>query len=90
MISLSIGRDVNGNKVLKATRSGWRGFSVQTLGNLEYTHSVRSDEDLDYGRALAELKEYVIYFGTPYQLGVLGIETGENVRKQQSNRYKLG
>ena len=33
-----IGRDANGNKTVKITKPGWKGFSIQTNGNLPIAH----------------------------------------------------
>ena len=69
MIILKLGRDRNGNKVLRVSRRGARGFSVQTLGNLPRVH--RNGLDVDYATALSELRAYVAQYGTARQKELL-------------------
>ena len=35
---MTIGRDTNGNKTVKIKKSGYRGFSIQSNGNLPISH----------------------------------------------------
>lgn len=66
-VSYKIGRDVNGNKILRVqSREG--GFSIQTNGNLPQTHrdGVTSETD-------AEVCAYVAKHGTERQKRILGI-----------------
>ena len=78
-IKLSIGRDVNGNKVLKIRRIGCRGFSIQTNGNLPKSHNI-SITDLsknllwENSEVKKELIDYVNQHGSARQKVVLKIE----------------
>ena len=67
-VCYSIGRDKNGNKLLRVKTSGRGGFSIQTNGNLPQTHrdGVTSETD-------AEVCAYVRRHGTARQRRILGI-----------------
>lgn len=74
LADLSLGRDINGNKLLKIKfrpkyRLG-RGFSVQTLQNLPQTHSMNKYLFMTLGGqsiAVKELVNYIYKFGTKRQ-----------------------
>jgi hypothetical protein len=67
--TLSLSRDINGNKTLKVTRhDGGRGFSIQTLGNLPKTH-----RDGITDATADELHAYIKAHGTEGQRKALGI-----------------
>jgi len=57
-----IGRDKNGNKTVKVTHAGLRGFSIQTNGNLPRTH-----RDGVGSWTQGEVSEYVKNYGTEKQ-----------------------
>lgn len=70
---MKISRDVNGNKVLLVTGRDLgdtkiRGFSIQTLGNLPYTHKNDLHCELT---TKEEVFEYVSEFGTERQKDLL-------------------
>jgi hypothetical protein len=68
MNSYKIGRDRNGNKVVKVVPAKGRGFSIQTNGNLHRTHR--------YGIGAwtnDEVKTYVAACGTAQEKRVMGI-----------------
>ena len=71
VISLSLGRDTNGNKTLKVAIADKAGFAIQTNSNLPKTHRMTSD-DLNYRVAIGELKKWVRLFGTVHQRNVTG------------------
>lgn len=69
---LKLGRDTNGNKLLKVSFvDGTRGFSVQTNGNLPKTNSM-SKHDFIHSRAENELRGYIKEYGTERQKELLG------------------
>ncbi len=73
-INLKISRDTNGNKTLQVKRLGYRGFSVQTNGNLRVTHNYSKGlitEDCQYCIALTELSHYVTEYGTVAQQSLI-------------------
>jgi hypothetical protein len=59
-----LGRDVNGNKLLKVKKGG-KTFSIQTLGNLPEVHRQRIEVDPII--AEKEVTNYVTNFGTKRQ-----------------------
>ncbi len=65
---LSIGRDVNGNKVLRIKPTGARGFSIQTNGNMPATdrHGIGT-------HTWGELRKYVSAFGTERERAICGL-----------------
>lgn len=70
---MKISRDTNGNKILKVEKSDtvngdFRGFSIQTNGNLSLTHSM----GLNYA-TMIEVKTYVKQYGTIKQREALGL-----------------
>ena len=69
---LEIRKDRNGNKILYYSNGYYRGFSVQTNGNLPETHKMNK-EDFSPLTAQKELNEYVEKYGTEREKGLLGI-----------------
>lgn len=69
-MDLSLSRDINGNKTLKLSCPGIRGFSVQTNGNLPDTHRM-TKHDLDRNIAINELNSYIMIYGTDRQKLIL-------------------
>lgn len=67
MKTLGIGRDRNGNRVLRVGVEGGRGFSVQTNGNLPRTH-----RDGVGSWTWGEVAYWVQRHGTERQRAVLG------------------
>lgn len=64
---LRMGRDTNGNRILKVSfRDDRRGFSVQTNGNLPETHNFPFGTFTDY-IAEHELRAYITKYGTDKQ-----------------------
>ncbi len=74
-INLKISRDNNGNKTVKVKRLGFRGFSVQTLGNMPKTHrdSMKGliTDPMLYCVALTELTDFVASYGTTAQKALI-------------------
>jgi urate oxidase len=73
-ISFKLDRNINGNKIVKITRSGFTGFSLQTLGNLPHTHRRPMKErftDYDYFVVLTEVSNYVAKHGTVKQKALI-------------------
>lgn len=66
-MKLRLSRDENGNKVLKVSVAGLRGFSVQTLVNMPKTHKMKHGESFDEETALQELNAYISRYGTQKQ-----------------------
>ena len=67
---MKVAKDINGNKVLKINGFGFRGFSIQTLWNLPYTHKnglhcIKTTK--------TEVFEYVANHGTKYQKQALQV-----------------
>lgn len=62
----SIGRDRNGNRVLRVKPRHGRGFSIQTLGNLPET-----DRDGVTGHTAGEVGLWVAKFGTERQKQIM-------------------
>ena len=56
-IKLTFAMDVNGNKIVKVTRKGLHGFSVQTNHNLPETHNMVKGK-MDVKIVLSELRDY--------------------------------
>ena len=68
MNNYKISRDRNGNKIVKISPvNGTRGFSVQTLGNLDQTHRDGVGEWTP-----GEVAEYVRAVGPPRQRALRG------------------
>ena len=68
---LQLRRDKNGNKTLYYSNGHYRGFSVQTNGNLPKTHKM-SKENFSNSIATSELNYYVKEYGTQRQKEMLG------------------
>jgi hypothetical protein len=81
MTSYKIGRDSNGNKVLRVKPSKGRGFSIQTLGNLPLTHKMDVGTWTD-----GEVKRYVAAYGTVAQRKALFMETEEEAQLKAYRR----
>lgn len=64
---MKTGYDRNGNRVLRVTVAGARGFSIQTLGNLPKTH-----RDGVGPWSEGEVLAYVRQYGTKRQSEVIG------------------
>lgn len=64
---MKTGHDRNGNRVLRVTVAGARGFSIQTSGNLPQTH-----RDGVGPWSEGEVCEYVKRYGTKRQREVIG------------------
>ena len=64
---MKTGYDRNGNRVLRVTVAGARGFSIQTNGNLPQTH-----RDGVGPWSEGEVSEYVKRYGTKHQREVIG------------------
>ena len=65
----TIGRDKNGNKLLRVKTSGRGGFAIQTNGNLPRTHRDGVTAATD-----AEVCDYVRRHGSERQKRILGIQ----------------
>jgi len=57
MTLYKMGRDINGNKVVKVKPEGGRGFSIQTNGNLPQTDHYGVG-DWTHGEVLAWVQKY--------------------------------
>jgi hypothetical protein len=73
----TISRDINGNKTVKITDPGFRGFSVQTNGALRQCHQLDQGQRIDEGREedrpyWKEIAEYVSKHGTRRQRLIFG------------------
>lgn len=68
MTTYKIGRDTNGNKVVKVKTPNLRAFSIQTLQDLPKTHRNGVTPDTQ-----TEVARYVMNFGTKHQKNALGI-----------------
>jgi len=72
-MNLKLGRDANGNKLLKVSfGKGFRGFSVQTLGNLPRVHKATHLGEISRATIENELHAFVKKFGTGRQKDLLG------------------
>lgn len=67
MTTYKIGRDRNGNKVVRVKFTGMRGFSIQTNGNLPRTHR----DDIGPWTH-CEAANYLLEHGTCRQLQIVG------------------
>ncbi len=70
MLKFNLSRDTNGNKVVKVTSKGQRGFSIQTLGNLPQTHAMRKDNQNSH-IIHDELRAFCGLYGTTHQQDIL-------------------
>jgi hypothetical protein len=64
----TLGRDKNGNRIIRISPLHGRGFSIQTLGNLPETH-----RDGITDRTGAEVLAYVTKYGTDTQRAALDL-----------------
>ncbi len=80
-IKFKKGRDINGNALIKVTREGFRGFSIQSNGNLPMSY--RNDV-IAHNITMNEVQTYVEQFGTPQQKSLMGLS--ENLEAV----YELG
>ncbi len=69
-IKFKLGRDDSGNKLVKITRKNYRGFSIQTNGNLPLTHN---SEIVIRNITLKEVQAHITEFGTPQQKSLMGL-----------------
>lgn len=65
--AMKISTDANGNRVLRVSVRGARGFSIQTNGNLPRTH-----RDGVGPWSEGEVSQWVREYGTPRQRRVIG------------------
>lgn len=73
MLKFKFGMDSNGNKVVKVSRKGYRGFSVQTNGNLPQAHHMRGMVNSHIIHD--ELRAFCGIYGTPHQVKVLSCDS---------------
>ena len=71
-MNVEIGRDKNGNSIVRVKIEGCRGFSVQTNGNMPKTHSTIVRGEFNPYIAENEVMAYVKTYGTEYQRDLLG------------------
>lgn len=69
MITYTIDRDRNGNKVCRVKNGRSRAFSIQTNGNLPETHNRGV-----CAATLYEVPDYVNAYGTPAQKAALNLK----------------
>lgn len=62
--------DTNGNKVVKVSGKGIRGFSIQTNGNLPQTHAMSKDS-MNTDIIHDELRAFCSIYGTERQREIL-------------------
>ena len=62
--------DTNGNKTVKVTCKGQRGFSIQTNGNLPQCHAMTRD-NMNAHIVHDEMRAYCGIYGTKHQVKVL-------------------
>lgn len=70
MLKFKFGMDSNGNKVVKVSGKGIRGFSVQTNGNLPQTHAMHKD-NMNTHVVHDELRAFCSIYGTSRQREIL-------------------
>ncbi len=70
MVKFKFGQDANGNRTIKITRPGKRGFSIQTNGNLPQTHAMSKDS-LNAHIVHDECRAYCGIYGTKNQRNIL-------------------
>lgn len=73
-VTFKMGRDVNGNSVVKVSKAGLKGFSIPTNGYLVETHRTKDPHP-------AEICKWVEEHGTPYQKGFLSVISA-NLKKK--------
>jgi hypothetical protein len=64
---MQLGMDRNGNSIITLRPKGYRGFSIQTNGNLPKTHSNAQHGELDVDESYREVKEFLRRYGTGHQ-----------------------
>jgi len=74
MLKFTFKMDSNGNKTVKVSSKGQRGFSVQTNGNLPQTHFMTKD-NMDAHIVHDELRAFCGLYGTEYQVKILSQNT---------------
>jgi hypothetical protein len=62
--------DTNGNKIVKVSSKGTRGFSIQTNGNLPQTHAMTND-NMNTHVIHDELRAFCSIYGTARQREIL-------------------
>ena len=72
---IEFSRDINGNKTIKIKSKNGRSFSIQTLGNLPFTHKQTFDSvgQLELSKINKEINSYVSEHGTKRQKNILGL-----------------
>jgi len=70
MLKFTFKQDTNGNKTVKVTSKGQRGFSIQTNGNLPQTHAMHKD-NLNSHIVHDELRAFCGLYGTKRQVEIL-------------------
>ena len=70
MLKFKFAMDANGNKVVKVTKKGARGFSIQTNGNLPQTHAMTKD-NMNTHVIHDELRAFCGIYGTKKQQEIL-------------------
>jgi hypothetical protein len=72
----TIGRDTNGNKVVRIKRPGMRGFSIQTNGNLPMCHGLSIGHKIPYTKGnqqyWVEIQDFIGKYGTSKQKEMVG------------------
>ena len=81
-MALKLDMDKNGNKILRVRfPNESRGFSIQTNGNLPWTHRMTADS-FDYKVAADELEDYISRYGTRGQRDATGFSLAKlNAKK---------
>lgn len=74
MLKFKFGMDSNGNKIVKVSRKGFRGFAIQTNGNLPQAHYMSKDVS-DNHIIHDELRAFCGIYGTPHQVKVLSCDS---------------
>lgn len=70
MLKFTFKMDGNGNKTVKVSQKGTRGFSVQTNGNLPQCHAMTRD-NINTHIVHDELRAFCGIYGTPHQVKIL-------------------
>jgi hypothetical protein len=70
MLKFKFAMDTNGNKVVKVSAKGKRGFSIQTNGNLPQTHAMTND-GMNAHIIHDELRAFCGIYGTKKQQEIL-------------------
>lgn len=89
--TITLGRDRNGNKVLRYSTPGERGFSVQTNGNLFIAHRMDpSEAPFHQLQLLWNLRDYVWKYGTRRQKNILPLRGTEQPNKEPVRYVERG